>query len=84
MTGLYTHMQTCPFLDKFIRLFRVMGAEELGNGMTRYYGGNTTSITEAKRLHHIATSSGYKDAYIVGFREGKRIGPDELKTLEGK
>ncbi len=70
--------------DKFIRLFKVMGAEELGNGLTRYYGAKTTSLAEAKKYHQAAVSNGYKDSYIVGFKDGRRISSEELKELEGK
>ncbi len=70
--------------DKFIKLFKVMGAEELGNGITRYYGAKTASLAEAKKYHQAAVSNGYKDSYIVGFKDGKRMNAEELKELEGK
>jgi len=70
--------------DKFVKLFKVMGAEELGNGITRYYGAKATSLAEARKYHQAAVSNGYKDSYIVGFKDGKRMNAEELKELEGK
>jgi N-acetylmuramoyl-L-alanine amidase len=70
--------------DKFIKLFKLLGAEELPNGITRYYGANTSSYAEAKRFHGLAVSNGYKDAYIVGFKNGKRMSFEELKEFEGE
>ncbi|MES2621563.1 MAG: hypothetical protein V4615_11995, partial [Bacteroidota bacterium] len=70
--------------DKFMKLFTVLTAEELNNGVTRYYGAKTKSLAEAKRYHAIAVANGYKDSYIVGFKDGNRMSFEELKAAEDK
>ncbi|MCX6200466.1 MAG: N-acetylmuramoyl-L-alanine amidase [Bacteroidetes bacterium] len=68
--------------DKVAKLFEVLTAEELPNGFTRYYGGHVKSFTEAKNLLAVALDNGYKAAFIIGFKEGNRMGTDEMKALE--
>ena len=68
--------------DKVSKLFEVLTAEELPNGFTRYYGGHVKSFTEAKKLLAVALDNGYKAAFIIGFKEGNRMGTDEMKALE--
>lgn len=68
--------------DKVSKLFEVLTAEELPNGFTRYYGGHAKSYNEAKKLLAVALENGYKAAFIIGFKEGNRMGIDEMKALE--
>lgn len=68
--------------DKVSKLFTVLSAEELPNGFTRYYGGNVKTYAEAKKLLDVAKGAGYNAAFIVGFKNGNRMGPDEMKALE--
>lgn len=68
--------------DKVSRLFTVLSAEELPNGFTRYYGGDVKTYNEAKKLLDVAKGAGYNAAFIVGFKNGNRMGPDEMKALE--
>lgn len=70
--------------DKFMKLFTILTAEELNNGVTRYYGAKTKSFEEAKKYHQIAVANGYKDSYIVGFKDGSRMSFEELKGFEAK
>lgn len=68
--------------DKFMKLFTILTAEELPNGITRYYGAKTKSMAEAKKFHGVAVANGYKDSYIVGFKDGTRMSFEELKAAE--
>ncbi len=68
--------------DKIAKLFEVLTAEELPNGFTRYYGGHEKSFADAKKLLAVALDNGYKAAFIIGFKEGNRMGTDEMKALE--
>ena len=39
----------------------------------KYYSGNTSDYNEAKQLQDKAKSNGYKDAFIVAFKDGHKI-----------
>ena len=54
------------------------------NGLIRYYSGNSKTLAEAKSKLAIANSVGYKDAFIVGFKNGVRFGPEKLKAMENQ
>lgn len=66
--------------EKVSKLFKVLSAEVLPNGFVRYYGGNVKSASEAKALLEVAKGAGYSAAFIAGFKEGKRMSADELKS----
>ena len=68
--------------DKIERLFKTITTETLANGFTRYFGGQVHTYAEAAALLQIAQSQGYKDAFIVGYKNGERLSPSQLKTLE--
>lgn len=67
---------------KVSKQFPVLSAEELSNGLTRYYGGNTKSYAEAKKLLAAAKGYGHATAYIVGFKDGVRMTPAQLQAFE--
>jgi N-acetylmuramoyl-L-alanine amidase len=64
------------------QLFSEISSEEIGNGITRYYGGKAKSYAEAKKILETAVGNGYSDAFIVGFKDGSRLTPQELKGYE--
>ncbi len=64
------------------KLFDELSAEELSNGLTRYYGGDTKSFGEAKKILDVAKSAGYSSAYIVGFKDGVRMNPEQMKAFQ--
>lgn len=68
--------------NKAEKLFTPISTETLSNGYTRYYGGNVTSYTAVKKILATAKSSGYPDAYIVGFKDGSRMNGEQMKAFE--
>ncbi len=59
---------------------RDISREKQGN-LYKYYYGYTSDYNKAKKLHIEAKNKGYKDAYIVALRDGKKIKLSEaLKT----
>jgi N-acetylmuramoyl-L-alanine amidase len=48
-------------------------------GIFKYYYFESNSLKEAKQKLIEARKKGFKDAFIVGFKEGKRINLDQLK-----
>ena len=52
--------------------------------LIRYYAGNSKTYAEAKKKVAIAVETGYKDAFIVGFKDGKRYGPEKLKAYQNQ
>lgn len=68
--------------SKAEKLLSTVSTETLSNGYTRYYGGKTNSYAGAKKLLDIAKAGGYPDAYIVGFKDGNRMGIEQMKTFE--
>jgi hypothetical protein len=54
------------------------------SGLIRYYSGDSKTYAEAKRKAAIAAELGYKDAFIVGFKNGVRFGPEKLKPYENQ
>lgn len=53
-----------------------------GSELVRYFTGNYKSYADAKS--HLATikTSGYPDAYIVGFKNGVRLTPAQLREFQ--
>lgn len=72
--------------EKVSKLFGAnsLSAEVLDNGFIRYYAGSTTSVTEAGKLLQTAKGGGYANAVIVGFKNGARMGTDEVNKLINK
>ena len=68
--------------DKISKLFSPLSAEELPNGFTRYYASDVKSYAEAKKVLALAKASGYSVSYIVGFKEGIRMGAEQMKQYE--
>ncbi|HLP49247.1 MAG TPA: N-acetylmuramoyl-L-alanine amidase [Chitinophagales bacterium] len=64
------------------KVSKILSAEELPNGLTRYYCGNTKTYAEAKRILDAAKANGYTVAYIVGFKDGVRMSAEQLKAFE--
>lgn len=46
--------------------------EKVGN-VFKYYSGNTSDYSEINQFHSKAKSNGYKDAFIVAFKDGTKI-----------
>lgn len=53
--------------------------KEVFNNMYRYYFGEDTNLTRAKKLQETAKIKGYNDAFIVPFINGKRSTMEELQ-----
>jgi len=53
-------------------------------GLIRYYAGNSKTYSEARRKIEIAVEAGYKDAFVVGFKDGVRYGPEKLKAYQNQ
>lgn len=53
-----------------------------GSELTRYFTGNYKSYADAKS--HLATikTAGYPDAYVVGFKNGVRLSPAQLREFQ--
>lgn len=68
--------------NKAEKLFTPISTETLSNGYTRYYGGNVNSYTAVKKLLATAKSSGYPDAYLVGFKDGSRMNGEQMKAFD--
>jgi hypothetical protein len=64
------------------KLYSDLSTEELPSGVIRYYAGKSTSYNAAKKDLNTATSQGYKDAFIVGFKNGVRMTPAQMKAAE--
>jgi len=67
---------------KMYKLFKDHSDEKIPTGLTRYYVGNTNSFSEAKRMLGQAIGEGYSGAFIVGTKDGRRMGPEEIKALD--
>ncbi len=52
--------------------------------LIRYYAGNSKTYAEARKKLAIAVETGYKDAFIVGFKDEKRYGPEKLKAYQNQ
>jgi len=52
------------------------------DGITRFTQGKFTTITDAEKLRQKAIAKGQKDAWIVGFIDGKRYTLEELIMVD--
>jgi N-acetylmuramoyl-L-alanine amidase len=53
------------------------------DGMYKYTAGNTATFGEAVALQQQLRASGFKDAFVVAFNNGKRISVEEARKLSG-
>lgn len=70
--------------DKLVRVFPNYSTEPTPSGFVRYYGAIAKTYPEAKRHLVTAVTNGYNDAFIAGFKDGRRLSSDEMKAAEGK
>ena len=55
------------------------------DGMKRYYSGKYDSVEKAKRSQNQLRTSGFKDAFVCAFSDGKRISvADAVQLLKTK
>jgi len=54
------------------------------SGMFKYRLGPFTNVEEATKKQTTARNAGYKDAFVIAFKDGKRISVEEAKALAGK
>ncbi len=54
------------------------------NGMYKYRIGPYASLDIATKKQSLARSAGYKDAFVIALKDGKRISIEEAKALAGK
>lgn len=70
--------------DKLTRVFPNYTTEPTPSGFVRYYGSSSRNFADAKRSLIAAISHGYSDAFVVGFKNGRKLSAEELKAAEGK
>ena len=54
------------------------------SGMYKYRLGPYSNIEEATKKQTTARNAGYKDAFVIAFKDGKRISVEEAKAFAGK
>ncbi len=56
-------------------------SRERAGGIYKYFSGNTSDYNKVKQLQNDARSNGYKDAFIVAYKDGNKIDvTDALKS----
>lgn len=70
--------------DRILRLFDVVSSETIDNGIIRYFAGDEKHYASAKKIQEKAIADGYKDAFIIGYKDGKRMSPSELRAAAGQ
>ncbi len=63
--------------DKTDHLFGALTTEALPNGIIRYYAGEANNLESIHATLSKAQSNGYKDAFVVGFKNGQRFLPEK-------
>lgn len=59
------------------------GVERISYGkLYRYYYGNTSNYSEAKRSLKVAKTKGYKSAFIVAYKNGEKISVKEAIKMQ--
>ncbi len=54
------------------------------SGLYKYRLGPYSTIEEATKKQTLARNAGYKDAFVIAFKDGNRISVEEAKALAGK
>lgn len=75
---------TQPLKDqnKIEAQFGVLQLETTGNGFTRYLLGNYPSYELAEKIVTKAKAAGYKEAFVVGYKNGQRLTPSQTAELK--
>jgi N-acetylmuramoyl-L-alanine amidase len=67
--------------DDLVNTFGLMDREDIGDGVTRYMAGEFAQFRDAKNALQVAHDKGVKDAFIVGYLNGKRQDGKATHTL---
>lgn len=68
--------------DQTIKTFPQLAKEENAEGLIRYYICTVKTMAEAKKYQQRAIDAGFKDAFIVGMKNGTRLTGGQLKEYE--
>ncbi|MFC2080128.1 hypothetical protein ACFLRQ_01500 [Bacteroidota bacterium] len=68
--------------DTFGGLFPLSAETLPERKLVRYYAGNFTQYSDAQKALPRIRSSGYKDAFIVAWYNGKKMSPEKVRKLE--
>jgi WD40-like Beta Propeller Repeat/SPOR domain len=72
-----------PIPNNTFRQFSPVRGEHLNNGLTRYTVGLFNEKAEATKARDVIRSSGFPDAFVVVYKDGKKVAdPFYLKTIE--
>jgi N-acetylmuramoyl-L-alanine amidase len=66
--------------EEWVNTFGLIHREELSNGVVRYMAGQFYHYNAAKKIMDLAKSKGFKEAFIIGYKDGQRL--DIKKTIE--
>lgn len=66
--------------ETFSDMTPVMG-EDAGNGLTRYTAGLFTTFDQAFKAKDLVRTRGYRDAFVVAYYNGRRIGLNEAMRM---
>jgi epidermal growth factor receptor substrate 15 len=64
--------------------FAPVSGERLDNGITRYTAGLFMQFGSADEAKNLIRTLGYRDAFVVAFRDGKRISLNDAKSATGE
>ncbi|MFM7618422.1 MAG: SPOR domain-containing protein, partial [Bacteroidota bacterium] len=71
-----------PVSNNTFTQFSPVFAEQQANGFIRYSSGFFVAYGEAKNARDAIRAMGYKDAFIVAYKNGKRVGYTAIMTTE--
>ncbi|MBM3448146.1 MAG: hypothetical protein FJX90_03450 [Bacteroidetes bacterium] len=71
-----------PVSNNTFTQFSPVFAEQQANGFIRYSSGFFVAYGEAKSARDAIRAMGYKDAFIVAYKNGKRVGYTAIMTTE--
>lgn len=87
-TGIVYKVQIGAFRNPIpVDLFKgiqPLTAESVGNGITRYTAGLFTDFANADAAKREIRAMGYPDAFVVAYKDGKRISIGEARRLQGQ